>query len=97
MPFETYSQTRPWAQAIKEQVLLRRMPPWFADSHYGRFANDASLSPGEIKTLAAWAQTGAPEGPGKATLRQWVKGWNIPQPDAVFAHELHRRPLGRGG
>jgi hypothetical protein len=84
MPFETYSQTRPWAQAIKEQVLLRRMPPWFADPHYGRFANDASLSPDEIKTFADWAQSGAPEGPGKVTLRQWVKGWNIPQPDAVF-------------
>jgi hypothetical protein len=84
MPFETFQQTRPWAQAIKEQVLLRRMPPWFADPHYGHFANDPSLSPGEIKTLADWAQAGAPEGTGKLTPRQWVKGWNIDQPDAVF-------------
>jgi hypothetical protein len=87
MPFETYNQTRPWARAIKEQVLLRKMPPWFADPHYGRFGNDPSLSPGEIKTIAAWVDAGAPEGPGTVTPRSWTKGWNIDQPDAVFGME----------
>ena len=44
MPLLTYQQARPWAAAIKESVLLRKMPPWFADPHYGKFANDRSLT-----------------------------------------------------
>src|SRR5437660_6871372 len=44
MPFLTYRQTRPWAKAIREAVLSKKMPPWFADPHYGRFANDPSLA-----------------------------------------------------
>jgi hypothetical protein len=87
MPFETYRQTRPWAQAIKEQVLLKKMPPWFADPHAGKFANDPTLTPGEIQTLARWAESGAPEGTGTVTPREWVRGWNIPKPDAVFEME----------
>src|SRR5215471_19073188 len=54
-PLLTYEQARPWAKAMKEAVLLKKMPPWFADPHYGKFANDRSLSPQEIDTLAAWA------------------------------------------
>jgi hypothetical protein len=82
----TYEQARPWAKAMKEAVLLKKMPPWFADPHYGKFANDRSLSPQEIDTLAAWADAGAPEGdakdvPAKATF---VEGWRIPKPEAVI-------------
>ena len=53
MPLLTYQQARPWAAAIKESVLLRKMPPWFADPHYGKFANDRSLTKDQIDTLAA--------------------------------------------
>src|SRR5262249_20292310 len=28
MPFVTYDQTRPWAYAIREEVLAKKMPPW---------------------------------------------------------------------
>src|SRR5215471_14539970 len=55
MPLLTYQQTRPWAAAIKESVRLRKMPPWFADSHYGKFSNDRSLSAEQIDLLATWA------------------------------------------
>ena len=51
----TYEQARPWAKAMKEAVLLKKMPPWFADRHYGKFSNDRSLSQKEIDTLVAWA------------------------------------------
>src|SRR5437660_1757989 len=33
----TYEQARPWAKAIKAAVVQRKMPPWFADPHYGKF------------------------------------------------------------
>src|SRR5450432_1613732 len=46
----TYAQARPWAKAIKEAGLTRKMPPWFADPHYGRFSNDGSLQQIEIDT-----------------------------------------------
>src|SRR5579885_1670812 len=46
----SYKETRPWAKAIREAVLTRKMPPWFADPHYGKFSNDRSLSPSEIDT-----------------------------------------------
>src|SRR3954451_7064003 len=60
--FLTYSETRPWAKAIRESVRLKRMPPWFADPHVGKFANDRSLSEADIDTLANWSDGGAPEG-----------------------------------
>src|SRR2546430_16454881 len=50
-PMLTYEQTRPWAASIKESVLTRKMPPWFADPHYGKFSNDRSLSQTEIDTV----------------------------------------------
>jgi hypothetical protein len=59
MSFLTYESTRPWAKAIKTAVLTKQMPPWFADSHYGKFSNDRSLPQQDIDTLVAWADTGA--------------------------------------
>jgi hypothetical protein len=61
IPMTTYQQARPWAVAIKEEVLTRRMPKWSAARGYGDFANDPSLSPFEIALIAAWVDGGAPE------------------------------------
>jgi len=87
MPFVTYKQTRPWAKAIREAVLLRKMPPWFAEPGCGPFGNDRSLTGQEIDALVKWADAGAPEGSVKdrPPTRQWTEGWNIANPDAVFA------------
>lgn len=68
MPLETYRDARPWARAIREAVLTRRMPPWPADARFGRFSNDRSLSENEIRALAGWAASGAREGNGGAGL-----------------------------
>ena len=87
MPFVTYEQTRPWARAIQQAVRSKHMPPWFADSHFGRFLNDPSLSPEEIAKLSLWAEKNSPPGdPHEAPpTPPWVKGWNIPkQPDLVI-------------
>ena len=65
MSLLTYQQARPWAKAMKEAVLLKKMPPWFADSHYGSFKNDRSMSQTDIQTLVAWADAGAPKGEAK--------------------------------
>jgi hypothetical protein len=60
--FTNYQQARPWAKAIKEEVLERRMPPWGAVKGFGEFKNDASLSQEEITLIAEWVEGGAPEG-----------------------------------
>jgi hypothetical protein len=85
-PLLTYQQARPWAKAIKEAVLLKKMPPWFADEHYGRFSNDRSLSQSDVNTLVAWADGGAPEGDARDLPPKlaYVEGWSIPKPDVVF-------------
>jgi hypothetical protein len=86
MPFITYAETRPWAKAIREQVIERKMPPWFADPRFGHFANDRSLPQSDMDTLAAWVNAGAPAGDSKSAPppREWPHGWNIGTPDEVF-------------
>jgi hypothetical protein len=85
MSFLTYKETRPWAKAIREAVRLKKMPPWYADPHVGKFANDRSMTPTEIDTLVRWADAGAPEGdPHDAPAPiAFVQGWNIGKPDMV--------------
>jgi hypothetical protein len=86
-PMLTYSETRPWAKAIKSSVLAKKMPPWFADPKYGHFANDRTLSQQEIDTLVAWVDSGAKEGDPKDAPKpkEWLDGWNIPKPDLVLS------------
>jgi hypothetical protein len=86
MAFVTYAETRPWAKAIREAVITRKMPPWFADPRYGHFSNDRSLSASEIETLVNWTETGALEGPANSAPppRKWPVGWSIGSPDEVF-------------
>src|SRR5262245_14353189 len=50
----SYESARPWARSIKTKVVSRQMPPWFADSRHGTFANDRSLDQLDIDTLAKW-------------------------------------------
>src|SRR5262245_29982982 len=38
MSLMTYDEARPWARAIKTQVMAGAMPPWAADPRFGIFA-----------------------------------------------------------
>jgi hypothetical protein len=84
MSLVTYRETRPWAKAIREAVRAGKMPPWFADPCCGKFANDRSLRPSEIETLAAWADSGAAKGDeaDAPPVRSWPTGWKVP-PDTI--------------
>jgi len=44
------------------------MPPWFADPHYGEFANDPRLNDEQIDRIRAWADAGYPAGSKIARL-----------------------------
>lgn len=62
MPLTTLAEVRPWARAIREQVLTRRMPKWHAARGFGAFKNDPSLTPFEQSLLVSWIDDGMPEG-----------------------------------
>jgi hypothetical protein len=62
MALMTYDDVRPWAKAIKVQVLERRMPPWGAVKGYGAYIGEQSLSSEEIAVIPSWVEGGAPRG-----------------------------------
>jgi hypothetical protein len=62
MSLVTYEDARPWAKAMREEVLARRMPKWHAARGYGEFANDPTLSPFDIALIVAWVDGGAVRG-----------------------------------
>ena len=61
----TYAEARPWAKAIKDEVLERRMPPWGAVKGFGEFQDDQGLTQGQLEVIADWVEGGAPEGDPK--------------------------------
>ena len=90
VPLTTYKEARPWAVAIKEEILEKRMPPWGAASGYGHFANDMSLTGREISLILSWADGGAPSGvllvdEDKAPVFiPPLTGWEQGPPDATI-------------
>jgi hypothetical protein len=86
MALTDYASARPWAKAIKQAVVTKAMPPWFADGHVGKFLNDARLPDAAIQTIAAWVDAGAPEGDPRDAPKPiaWVNGWRIGAPDVVI-------------
>jgi hypothetical protein len=85
MSLLTYTDARPWAKAIKNAVLARKMPPWFADPNYGHFLNNATLSAKDIDTIVGWVDRGAPEGnpADKPAPIAFESGWDI-KPDMII-------------
>ncbi len=91
VPLTTYKEARPWAVAIKEEILEKRMPPWGAASGYGHFANDMSLTGREISLILSWADGGAPSGvllvdeDKQPVFVPSLDSWELGTPDAVIA------------
>ncbi len=88
MSLMTYKEVRPWAKSIRERVVSKEMPPWYADPNHGEFRNDPRLSEQQIATIRAWVDGGAKEGAAK-DLPEAPKfantGWKFGQPDAVIS------------
>ncbi|HXH07662.1 MAG TPA: cytochrome c [Vicinamibacterales bacterium] len=62
MSLAAYHEARPWARAIREELIEQRMPPWRAAPGYAALANDLSLSARELTMILTWADGGAPRG-----------------------------------
>lgn len=88
MPLTSYAEVRPWAQAIREAVMTRKMPPWHAAGETAHtFRNDRSLTEVEIRTIGTWVNEGAQEGKPIVTAFPKVSregGWKLGKPDIVI-------------
>lgn len=91
MSLISYEEVRPWARSIKRYVETREMPPWYVDRRIGiqDFKDDPSLTDGEIATIAAWVDSGAPRGnpadaPPPAEFPS-LNEWRIGEPDLVVS------------
>jgi len=86
MSLATYEEARPWAKAIKEEVLEKRMPPWHAVKGYGEFRNAPSLTQRDVDVLVNWVEGGAPKGDDKDLPPGplYSTGWQLGPPDLVL-------------
>ena len=85
---DSYEVVKGFAPMIRETIMTRRMPPWFADPDVGHWSNDTSLSSKEIKTIVSWINAGAPRGTGEDILKTQASSapeWptNMGKPDVV--------------
>lgn len=80
MPLQTYEEARPWATAIKEELLEHRMPPWPAVAGFGAFRNAPALTQRDIDRIVDWVEGGGP------------RGVAFPDPQAEPAHHATARP-----
>jgi hypothetical protein len=84
----SYKKVRGWSDMIREVVLARRMPPWHADPHHGKFTNDHSLSAEETRALLRWIEQDCPRGDGEDPLvdaQITPQRWALGKPDLIVA------------
>jgi hypothetical protein len=94
MSLATYEDARPWAKAIKEELLERRMPPWLAVKGFGVFGNAPPLSQRDVDTIVNWVEGGAPKGDASLLPQRplFASDWPLGEPDEVLlpdaAHDV---------
>jgi hypothetical protein len=86
MSLETYAEARPWAKAIKEELLEKRMPPWHAVRGYGEFRNTPAVTQREIDLIVNWVEGGAPKGDDKDLPDGplYSSEWQLGTPDLIL-------------
>lgn len=86
MSLATYDEARPWAKAIKEELLEKRMPPWHAVKGYGEFRNAPSLTQRDVDLIVNWVEGGAPKGDEKdlPSAPLFSNDWQLGKPDLTL-------------
>jgi peroxiredoxin len=82
-----YQKVKSKSAMIQEVVLSRRMPPWSADTAYGHFQGERTMTLDEARTLLAWVGQGSPRGDGEDPLAGLEAParpeWPLGQPDFI--------------
>src|SRR5262245_28818094 len=102
IPLTTYEEARPWAKAIKEEVLEKRMVPFQAVKGYGSFVHDYTLRQRDVELLVSWIEGGAPRGDAKDYPKEEIdklisgREWELGKPDLILqpAEETRIAPEG---
>ena len=90
-----YQMVKGFSPMIREVIRTDRMPPYNADPHVGKFADDKNLSAHEIKTLVHWIEAGAPRGTGVDPLgavKRVAPEWPLGKPDLVLNVPAYKIP-----
>jgi mono/diheme cytochrome c family protein len=97
---ESYAQAKTWAGQIKDYTTRKLMPPWKAAVGYGEFHDERVLTDKQIGAIAAWADSGAPQGDPKLTpaLPRFPNPneWSLGKPDVIVqpVRAYHLEPEG---
>ncbi len=67
VPLDTEEDATVWADAIRDQVVSRKMPPWKATDGCREYAHDESLTEEEIQKISAWVEGGSLPGAASDT------------------------------
>ncbi len=81
-----YENVRGFAPMIREVIRTKRMPPWYADPHFGNFVGDRSINAEQAQMLVHWIEAGAPRGTGDDPLTKVEPvntQWALGEPDMV--------------
>ncbi len=91
LPWSSYEEAQPWADAIRQQVEVGDMPPFIAhdaDDCVHRFPllHDTRLSDADKQTLVRWAACGQPEGdPSRPAPVPEPPSFSLPDYDVEIA------------
>lgn len=96
MSLATYEEARPWAKAIKEELLEKRMPPWHAVKGYGDFRNAPALTQRDVDMIVNWVEGGAPKGDEKDLPASplFSNEWQLGKPDLSLKPEREAKIAG---
>lgn len=96
MSLATYDEARPWAKAIKEELLEKRMPPWHAVRGYGEFRNAPAITQREIDLIVNWVEGGAPKGDDTDLPAGplFSSDWSLGAPDLILKPQAEAQVAG---
>jgi tetratricopeptide (TPR) repeat protein len=88
-PLLTFEDARKHKTEIVAVTSRRYMPPWPPEAGYGDFLDDRRLTDDQIRTLAAWAKTGAAEGDPSQKPKSplFTTEWQMGPPDLILKME----------
>jgi hypothetical protein len=98
IPLGTYEEARPWAKAIKEEILEKRMPPYQAAKGFGHLRHDYTLAQRDVDLIVSWVEGGAPKGEDKDLPPRTddVEAWPLGPPDSILQPASEARIAAEG-